>query len=288
MNTEDSIQHQVVDWDLEIDAGKSKAGFGFRDVFKYRDLIVLFARRDFVSIFKQSILGPLWLVLQPALKVAIFYFVFGRLMAVSTDGVPPILFYLTGLAFWELFASNVRKVSGSLLLNQHVLGKVYFNRLVIPFSLVLSNFIRTAVLFGLLLIVWGYYYLQGGLVFRPEMLLLPVIALLIAMLGAGIGMYMAAVTTVFRDLRFVIDSALQILFYLSPVIYPLSLVDGLAGKLFWVNPMVAFLETSKSAILGVGQFQPLFLSFASFLSIAVFFVGAFQYQKASQDFIDRV
>ena len=288
MKERDSVQSDVVDWDLEIDAGKSNIGLGFNDVLSYRDLILLFAKRDFVSFFKQSILGPLWLVLQPALKVAIFYFVFGRLMAVSTDGIPPILFYLTGLTFWEFFASNVRRISGSLLTNQHVLSKVYFNRLVIPISLVISNSVRTAVLLGLLIAVWIYYYSQGMVHFQLSMLALPFVALVIAMLGAGVGMYLAAITTVFRDLRFMIDSALQILFYLSPVIYPLSLVDGLAGKLFWINPMVAFLETTKSAILGVGNFQPLFLVYAVLLSIIVFIVGAYQYQKASQDFIYRV
>ncbi len=276
------------DWDLEIDASNSKKALGLKGISSYRDLIFIFTRRDFATTFKQSVLGPFWLLLQPILKVTIFYVVFGRLMKISTDGINPILFYLTGLTFWEFFASNVKKVSGSLLVNQHLLGKVYFNRMVIPLSMMLSNLVRNSLQLILLAIVWIYFALKGEVQLHLALLLIPILILVISMLGAGLGMILASITTVYRDIQFVIESGLQLLFYLTPVIYPISLLGGSVEKLYWLNPMVAMLETVNYSLLGISRINFSALGLATAFSILVFVVGTIKYQTASRNFVDRV
>lgn len=281
-------QTYQADWDLEIDANKPKSGLSLKPLLAHKDLIALIVRRDVVSRYKQTLLGPLWLVIQPIIKVAIFYFVFGRVLGISTDGIPPVLFYLSGLTFWEFFAENVKRISGSLLVNQQLLSKVYFHRLVIPVATVLSNSIQFAVQFGLLTAVWLYYYFTGVVSPNVTLIALPLFIIGIGLFGAGLGMILASISTIIRDLRFVVDAGLQVLFYLTPVIYPLSVAGSFAPWMFWLNPMAVVLEAVKYGLLGVGSFNPLALLSFGLVSILFFVIGASVFQRFTQNFVDRV
>lgn len=275
-------------WDLEIDANKPKNGLSLKSLLAHKDLIALIVKRDIVSRYKQTVLGPFWLIIQPIVKVAIFYFIFGRVLGISTDGIPPILFYLSGLTFWEFFAENVKRISGSLIVNQQLLSKVYFHRLVIPISAVMSNAIPFAVQFGLLAMVWMYYYFTGVVSPNYTLIALPFFILGIGLLGSGLGMILASVSTIIRDLRFVIDAGLQVLFYLTPVIYPLRVAGGFASLIYWLNPMAVVLEAIKYGLLGIGSFNSFALLVFGLVSVLFFIVGASVFQRFTQSFVDRV
>jgi lipopolysaccharide transport system permease protein len=192
------------------------------------------------------------------------------------------------LTFWEFFAENVKRISGALIVNQQLLSKVYFHRLVIPISVVLSNFIQFAVQFGLLAAVWLYYYFTGVVSPNYTLIVLPLCILGIGLLGAGLGMILASISTIIRDLRFVVDAGLQVLFYLTPVIYPLSVAGHFASWIFWLNPMASMLEAIKYGLLGVGSFNLTVLLLYGVTSVLLFFVGASIFQRFTQNFVDRV
>lgn len=276
-------------WDLVIEPSGRKWALNLGEVFKFKDLLVLFVKRDFVTFYKQTVLGPLWFFIQPLLKVAIYYVIFARIADVSTDGVPPILFYLTGLTFWEYFASSWKKTSETFIENQHIFGKVYFPRLVVPLSVMISNGIKLGIQFLLFAAFWAYYYLSGfeiGL--RPEVLLLPVYILIIALLGLGSGLVVTSLTTKYRDLKFLLDTIIQLLMYLSPIIYPLSLAEGVFRKILLINPMTAVLEAIKYSFLGTGVFSWLYLAYSAAFAVLLVFFGLLVFNRTERNFIDTV
>src|SRR5690554_3452929 len=183
MQTPGAFSNQSESWDLEIDSKKASRRNHFKDVVNYRDLLFLLVKRDLVTIYKQTILGPLWLLIQPILKVSIFYFVFGKLAGISTDGVPAILFYLTGLTFWEFFAAVVKKSSAVFTANQHIFGKVYFPRMIVAFAAVASSGVKLAIQFSLFLLVWIFYLWQGAASLNFLLLAFPIYLVIIAALG---------------------------------------------------------------------------------------------------------
>src|SRR5690554_2131033 len=203
-------------WDLEIDSQKTWRRNHFKDAINYRDLLMLLVKRDLITIYKQTILGPLWLLIQPVLKVAVFYFVFGKLAGISTDGVPAILFYLTGLTFWEFFAAIVKKTSDVFIANQNIFSKVYFPRMIMALAAVASSGIKLSIQFSLFFAVWIFYLWQGSV--SPNFLLFafPIYLIIITALGLAVGLILSSLTAKFRDLRFVIDTGLQVMFYLTP------------------------------------------------------------------------
>lgn len=289
MEAETNSQSEIQEsWDLSIDSAEKNSSFGFRQALGYRDLIFLLAKRDLTTIYKQTFLGPLWLFIQPVIKVAVFYFIFGRLAGISTDGVPAILFYLIGLTFWEFFAAIVRKSATSFTANQHIFSKVYFPRLVVPFSSVVSSGIRSAIQAILLVVVYGYYLLTGAVQPSLWLLLLPVFVILIAALGLGLGLILASATVVFRDLQFVIDTGLQILFYLSPVIYPLTLAAGRTGNLLMLNPMASVLEALKFGFVSRGTVDLNFLFYSFCVAVFLLFIGLRAFRQKEQTFIDTI
>lgn len=286
--TDEGAGQEALDWDLEVNANQTSRGLGLANLRKSRFLIILLAKRDFTAIFKQSVLGPAWLIVQPVLKVAIYFLVFGRFMKVGTDGVPPILFYLTGLFFWDLFSNNVKKTSKAFIINQQVLSKVYFNRLVIPFSQMIANLVRSSVLFLLLAVVWTYYVCQGSVQLNWFLLTIPVLIILVSIFGAGVGMLVAAATRVYRDLGFAVESALQLLFYLTPVVYPISLVGEDFQYLLYWNPLVSILEVAKFGLFGVGTYSVISILIAAVFCVIVFLIGMHNFQKSARSFVDRI
>jgi len=276
-------------WDLVIAPAGRQWALNLGEVFKFKDLLFLFVKRDFVTFYKQTVLGPLWFFIQPLLKVAIYYVIFARIADVSTDGVPPILFYLTGLTFWEYFASSWKKTSETFLENQHIFGKVYFPRLVVPLSVMISNGIKLGIQFLLFAVFWGYYAYAGfDISLQPEVLLLPVYVAIIALLGLGSGLVVTSLTTKYRDLKFLLDTIIQLLMYLSPIIYPLSLAEGVFRRLLLANPMTAVLEAIKFSFLGTGVFSWLYLAYSAGFAILLVFFGLLVFNRTERNFIDTV
>jgi lipopolysaccharide transport system permease protein len=287
--TRDNIHQNSDQWDLIIEPESGRWSLNVAEVVKFRDLLFLFVKRDFVTFYKQTILGPLWFFIQPLLKVSIYYVIFARIANVSTDGVPPILFYLTGLTFWEYFASSWKKTSETFIENQHIFGKVYFPRLVVPISVMISNGIKLGIQFVLFMIFWVYYFLSGAEIsIQPEVILLPILILIIALLGLGSGLIVTSLTTKYRDLKFLLDTMIQLLMYVSPIIYPLSLADGVFRKLLLLNPMTSILEALKYVFLGTGVFSYTYIAYSAGFAVALVICGMLVFQRTERNFIDTV
>jgi lipopolysaccharide transport system permease protein len=279
-------------WDIEITAKNNLLDLRLKDVWHYRDLLVLFVRRDFVSFYKQTILGPLWFFIQPLFTTIIYTFVFGNLAAIPTDGLPQPLFYLAGITAWNYFADCLTKTSTVFTTNSNLFGKVYFPRLIVPLSIVASNLIRFAVQIVLFLVMMGIYWYKGAS-FHPNvyLLLFPVLLLLMALLGLGMGMIISAMTTKYRDLSFLVTFGVQLMMYLTTVIYPLSVVEIKYPHYKWLveyNPLTSIIEAFRYGFLGHGTFTMLSLAETSLITIIITLLGIIIFNRVERNFIDTV
>lgn len=259
------------------------------DVWEYRDLLMLLVRRDFVSFYKQTVLGPLWFFIQPLLQTLMFTFVFGRLAGISTDGLPPVLFYLAGVTAWNYFADCLTKTSTVFKDNAHIFGKVYFPRLVMPLSIVVSNLVRFSVQMLLFLAVMAFFAIKSD-AFSPNvyLLLFPVLVLLMAGMGLGAGMIVSALTTKYRDLAFLISFGVQLMMYATTVIYPLSTADAAYRPYIKANPMTAIIEAFRFGFLGRGSFSWSYLAYAGGVTLVLLVIGVVIFNKVEKDFVDTV
>jgi lipopolysaccharide transport system permease protein len=277
-------------WDLRIRPNSPLFDLHLRDVWNYRDLLALLVRRDFVSFYKQTILGPVWFFLQPLLTTVMYVFIFGRLAGLSTDGLPQPLFYLTGIVAWNYFAECLTKTSSVFRDNANIFGKVYFPRLIMPLSIVASNLVRFAVQFLLLICMLAYYAIFEG--FRIEvnayLLLLPVMIFIMAILGLGSGMIISALTTKYRDLAFLVTFGVQLLMYATPVIYPLSTASPSVKGIIAANPMTPVLEGIRLGLLGKGDMSAASLVYAQVSSLVILFSGIIVFNRVEKTFIDSV
>ncbi|MCE2834408.1 MAG: ABC transporter permease [bacterium] len=277
-------------WDLRIRPNSPLFDLHLRDVWNYRDLLALLVRRDFVSFYKQTILGPVWFFLQPLLTTVMYVFIFGRLAGLSTDGLPQPLFYLTGIVAWNYFAECLTKTSSVFRDNANIFGKVYFPRLIMPLSIVASNLVRFAVQFLLLICMLAYYAIFEG--FRIEvnayLLLLPVMIFIMAILGLGSGMIISALTTKYRDLAFLVTFGVQLLMYATPVIYPLSTASPSVKGIIAANPMTPVLEGIRLGLLGKGDMSAASLAYALVSSLVILFSGIIVFNRVEKTFIDSV
>jgi lipopolysaccharide transport system permease protein len=292
MIIEEKTDIDIEEWDLEIKPANKLLDFKLKELWHYRDLLILLVRRDFVSFYKQTILGPLWFFIQPLFTTIIFTFVFGNLAQISTDGLPGPLFYMAGITAWNYFADCLTKTSTVFTSNAGIFGKVYFPRLIMPLSIVLSNLIRFGVQMALFIFFMIYYALQGAN-FSPNwyILLFPYLLLLMAMLGLGLGMIISALTTKYRDLSFLIGFGIQLLMYGTTVIYPLSTVQEKYPKyeyLIAFNPMTAIIETFRFGFLGEGAFSWAYLSICSMVTFVIMVTGVVIFNKVERNFIDTV
>ena len=281
------VQDQA--WDLEIKPHSSAFDLHLGDVWKYRDLLGLLVRRDFVSFYKQTILGPLWFFVQPLLTTIMFTFIFGRLAGISTDGLPQPLFYMAGITAWNYFADCLTKTSTVFKDNADIFGKVYFPRLIMPLSIVLSNLVRFAVQFLLFLCVMAFYAFHGA-AFHPTwaIILFPVVVILMAAMGLGAGMIISSLTTKYRDLAFLITFGIQLLMYATTVIYPLSAASAKYRWLIAANPMTALIETFRYGFLGKGSFSWASLGYSSIATLAFLLFGTIIFNKVEKSFVDTV
>ncbi|MGZ3872562.1 MAG: ABC transporter permease [Mucilaginibacter sp.] len=280
------------DWDIELSPKNNLFDLKIKDVWNYRDLLVLLVRRDFVSFYKQTILGPLWFFIQPLFTTLIYTFVFGNLAAIPTDGLPQPLFYLAGITAWNYFADCLNKTSSVFVSNAGLFGKVYFPRLIIPLSIVASNLIRFAVQMALFIVMMIVYWSRGAS-FHPNayLLLFPALLVLMAMLGLGLGMIISAMTTKYRDLTFLISFGIQLMMYLTTVIYPLSVVISKYPKYKWLveyNPLTSIIEAFRYGFLGQGTFTMLSLGITTVITVIILLLGIIIFNRVERNFIDTV
>ena len=275
-----------------IEAKASLFDLKLNEIWAYRDLLWLLVRRDFVSFYKQTILGPLWFFIQPLFTTIIFTFIFGNLAGISTDGLPKPLFYMAGITAWNYFADCLTKTSTVFRDNAAIFGKVYFPRLIMPLSIVVSNLVRFGVQMILFLIMFLYYYLSEAN-FQPSwaIALIPIVVILMALLGLGTGMIISAMTTKYRDLAFLVGFGVQLLMYATTVIYPLSTALEKYPKYAWIikyNPMTPIIETFRYGFLGQGSFSWSSLGYATGVIVALLIFGIVIFNKVERNFVDTV
>jgi lipopolysaccharide transport system permease protein len=279
-------------WDTEIYPRHKLLDLKLKDIWQYRDLLVLLVRRDFVSFYKQTILGPLWFFIQPLFTTVIYTFVFGNLAAIPTDGLPQPLFYLAGITAWNYFADCLTKTSGVFTANAALFGKVYFPRLIVPLSIIVSNLIRFGIQMALFLLMMVFYW-QKGAIFHPNLwaLLFPVLLVLMGLLGLGLGMIFSAMTTKYRDLGFLLTFGIQLMMYLTTVIYPLSVVESKYASYKWLveyNPMTSIIEAFRYGFLGHGTFTMQSLIVTTISTLLTLIIGIIIFNHVERNFVDTV
>lgn len=278
-------------WDLIIRPKSGWLELHLDDLWRYRDLLWMFVRRDFVAQYKQTILGPLWFLIQPLLTTLTFTIIFSGVAKLSTDGLPPLLFYLAGTAPWNYFATCVTKTSTTFVTNANLFGKVYFPRLVTPISIVISTLIQFAIQFALLLgtLIW---YLAKGEPITPHWagiaLMSPLLIAMMAALGLGVGIIVSALTTKYRDLSFLVTFGIQLAMYATPVVYPLSSVPERYRSWMELNPMTPVIEAYRAVYLGVGAFDWGALTYSAGFTFATLLVGIIIFNRVEKTFVDTV
>lgn len=276
-------------WDLDISSQRGWFDLHLDDLWRYRDLVKLFVWRDFVAGYKQTILGPLWYVIQPILSTLVFTVIFGNIAKLSTDGIPPFLFYLAGNTVWGYFSGCFLATSNTFVSNAGIFGKVYFPRLSAPVSVVISNLISFSIRLGVFLAFWIYYLLAGsGIQSNLWMLMLPVLLLLMAGMGLGFGIIVSSLTTKYRDLQQLVGFGVQLLMYATPVIYPISTVTGVWRKLIMANPMTPIVEVFRLGFLGTSSLDPIWLLYSAGFTIVVLFIGLMLFNHTEASFMDTV
>lgn len=284
---------QEENWDTVIEPQSHLFDLRLREVWRYRDLLLLLVRRDFVSFYKQTVLGPLWFFIQPVFTTVIYTFIFGNIAGISTGSVPGPVFYLAGITAWNYFSECLLKTSSVFRDNAGVFGKVYFPRIIMPLSVVMSSLVRFAVQMGLFLFTLFYFSVVKGAPIVPNItvLLFPLLVLLMAMLGLGTGMIVSALTTKYRDLSFLITFGVQLLMYTTTVVYPLSAAVAKYPEyewLFQLNPMTAIIEAMRYGFLGEGSFSWLSIGISATVTLLITAAGIIIFNKVEKDFIDTV
>lgn len=276
-------------WDKIIDAGTKRNGFSVKNLWNYRDLVLMFIKKDIIIYYKQTILGPLWFLIQPLISTVIYMFIFGTLADIGTDGVPQILFYYSGTMLWTFFSETFLKTANVFNDNKAMFGKIYFPRLVVPFSIVVVNMIKLFIQCILFTILFFYTIYQGyAPVISWRILLLPIVILWIGALAMGLGLIVTSITTKYRDLALVLNHMVSLLMYATPVVYPLSEVPGNLGKVLVWNPMSAPLEIFRSCIFGVGEFPSEFWMISVFVCILIVAYGFHIFARNEKSFVDVI
>ncbi len=273
-----------------ITGERKRFQFNLKEVWQYKDLIWLFTKREFVVKYKQTVLGPLWLFLTPLISSLMYMIVFGRIAGLGTDGVPQILFYLSGTAVWNIFSSTLTTNSNTFISNAGVFGKVYFPRLTMPISTVLSSFFQFFIQMILVVVLLVIYIIKGAV--HPNYLfwlMIPVILVQLGILGLGFGIIISSLTTKYRDLALLVTFGVQLWMYITPVVYPLSQVgDGVLKTVYMLNPVCMPIEMFRYSLLGVGQPNYLFYGISWAVTIVVLFIGISIFNKVEKTFVDTV
>ena len=284
------MKKPITNYSHKITAEKKWFDLNLREIWNYRDLLWLFVKRDVTTFYKQTILGPLWFLLQPLITTIVFSFIFNKIAKISTDQTPPYLFYMSGIIAWNYFSDCLMSTSNTFTSNAYIFSKVYFPRLIIPFSQIISNLVKMFVqlsLFFCLLIYYQVYEDQVYFIYH-NIILLPIIIIQMGVLGVAIGMIVSSLTTKYRDLRFLVSFSIQLLMYATPVAYPLSAVPEKYKIFVLYNPMTSIIVSFRNSLLGKENLDPIFFYY-SFLSISLLFlVGLIFFNRVEKTFIDTV
>ncbi|ROI09373.1 ABC transporter permease [Chryseobacterium sp. H3056] len=272
-----------------INSKQSVFDLNLKEVWQYRDLLLMLVKRDFITFYKQTILGPLWFIVQPLLTTAIYVILFGNIAKLSTDGMPQVLFYLSGITVWNYFSESLTKTSSVFTANAGMFGKVYFPRLIMPLSIVASSLMKFAVQFGIFILVLLYYVIFTDTV-QPNawMLLTPVLILMMAMFALGLGMIFSSLTTKYKDLTFLLTFGIQLFMYITPVVYPISALPEKFRFLVYFNPLSPVFECFRYAFLGAGSFDPMALVWSGILIAGLLVLGTVIFNKVEKSFMDTV
>lgn len=276
-------------WTEEIKAESSLFAINFREIWHYRDLLFMLVKRDFITFYKQTILGPLWFIVQPLLTTLIFVILFGNIAKLSTDGIPQLAFYLAGITIWNYFSESLTKTSSVFTANASIFGKVYFPRLIMPLSIVASSLLKFAVQFALFILVVLYYTFVAQSI-QPNVWILftPVLILLMALFALGVGMIFSSLTTKYKDLTFLLAFGIQLFMYITPVVYPSSALPEKFQILARINPLSSIFECFRYAYLGTGTFTITDLLISTLVIVFLFFAGVLVFNKVEKSFMDTV
>ena len=284
------IKDQQEHWTEIIEPRARLLDLRLNELWRYRDLVLMFVRRDFIANYKQTILGPIWFFIQPLLTTLTYMLIFGRVAGLSTDGLPMIAFYLAGVTIWNYFAETLNKTATVFKDNAQMFGKVYFPRLTMPVSIVISNMIRFGIQFFLFLIVWAWYFFFNENKIAPNayILLTPFLVIIMGLLALGFGMIISALTTKYRDLAFLLTFGIQLLMFATPVIYPLSSIDEKYKWILLANPVSSIVETFRYAFLGNGSFSWWHFGYSALFAVVILVLGTIVFNRVEKSFTDTV
>ena len=285
-----TTQNKQPTWDLIIEPKAALLDLNVGEIWQYRDLLWLFVKRDFTAQYKQTILGPLWHFIQPIFTTIVFLMVFGKIANIPTDGIEPVLFYMSGISIWNYFSACLTATSNTFVANAGIFGKVYFPRLVMPLSSVMSNMVKFAIQFILLLAVMGWFGMkQHHFYMGTSWLLIPLLVLMMAGLGLGLGIIISSLTTKYRDFSVLIGFAVQLLMYATPVAYPLSFLKtkSFAAWIAW-NPLTPIVEAFRYALFGTGTVDSWGLLYSGGFIVVTLLFGMVIFSKVERTFMDTV
>lgn len=285
-------EHTNTTWLFEITPKNKFFSLNLKEVWQYRDLLMLFVKRDVVTVYKQTVLGPLWYLIQPLFTSITFTIIFNNLAGIDTGTVPPFLFNLAGITVWNYFTACLTGTSNTFGANAGIFGKVYFPRLIVPISIVISNLIKFGIQFQIFIAFYIFYYLKGAVVgLNGSVVFFPFLIVLMGVLGLGLGMFISSLVTKYRDFSNLIGFGVQLLMYLSAVMYPMALIAAKLPTYGWLvqyNPLAYIIETARYMLLDVGQISIWGLGYTFLVTIIVFFVGVLIFNKTEKSFIDTV
>lgn len=285
-------KNEQEDWLFVIKPRNKFLSLNFREVWQYRDLLFLFVKRDIITAYKQTVLGPLWYLIQPLFTSLTFTIIFNNVAGINTGSVPPFLFNLTGITVWNYFTACLNGTSDTFKANASVFGKVYFPRIITPLSIVISNLIKFGIQFLIFIAFYIFYYLKGAnLILNGFAIFFPFLIITMGILGLGLGMMISSMVTKYRDLSYLVSFGIQLLMYLSAVMYPMGLVKNKLPEYGWIveyNPLAYIIETSRYILLNMGEVSVLGLIYTVSTTIAIFFIGLLVFNKIEKSFIDTV
>lgn len=285
-------EHTNTTWLFEITPKNKFFSLNLKEVWQYRDLLMLFVKRDVVTVYKQTVLGPLWYLIQPLFTSITFTIIFNNLAGIDTGTVPPFLFNLAGITVWNYFTACLTGTSNTFGANAGIFGKVYFPRLIVPISIVISNLIKFGIQFLIFIVFYIFYYLKGATVgLNGSVVFFPFLIALMGVLGLGLGMFISSLVTKYRDFSYLISFGVQLLMYLSAVMYPMALIAAKLPTYGWLvqyNPLAYVIETTRYMLLNVGHISIWGLGYTFVVTIAVFLVGVLIFNKTEKSFIDSV
>lgn len=278
------------DWLFEITPKNNLFSFNFKEIWQYRDLLMLFVKRDVITIYKQTILGPLWYLIQPLFTSVIFTLVFNNVAGIQTGEIPPFLFNLAGITIWNYFKDCLIATSDTFKKNEQIFGKVYFPRIIMPLSIIVSNLIKFGIQMGIFIGFYIFYSLEGANIqLDVTLFFFPILVLMMGLLGLGLGMIISSMVTKYRDLTFLVSFGVQLLMYISLVIFPLSLFQQ--KGLDWLvkyNPMAHIIDTARYMFTGTGSFNIIYICYTIGITIVVFLLGILIFNKTEKNFIDTI